>query len=130
MTDRAVELHVAGQKCRVVTTADEGELQDLANMVEDKLAAVLPEGRPVTTQAMLLAAIALAADVRDSKKQADRIEYHARQTLGGLMERVDSAISDSDTISLERDGRRKRNSNKGVHKQARANELPNDPPTS
>jgi cell division protein ZapA len=128
MMDRAVELHVAGQKCRVVTTADESELQQLAEMVEERLASVLPEGRPVTTQAMLLVAIALAAELRESSERSDKIESHARESLGGLLERVDTAIADSDAIEKEREGRRKRNSNKGLSNKALSSLAPSGEP--
>jgi cell division protein ZapA len=128
MTDRGVELHVAGQKCRVVTTASEEELQQLADMVEEKIAGVWPEGRPVTTQALLLAAIALAADVRDSKEQSTQIESHARKALGGLLQRVDGAIANSETIAQEREGRRKQNSNRGIAAHAQPNP-PSDEPS-
>ena len=47
MAGRTVELTVAGESCRVVTTADESELRRLAAMVEDRLAGVWQPGRPV-----------------------------------------------------------------------------------
>ncbi len=93
MSNKAVELNVAGQSCRVVTTADEKELRELARMVEDKLEAVLGPGRPVTTQAMLLAAVALANDVREQQARADAIAERAKKTLRTLLHRVDHALA-------------------------------------
>ncbi len=108
MSDRAVELDVAGTRCRVVTTASEAELQQLTDMVSEKLAAVLPPGRPATTQAMLLAAVALANEVKDQRERADAIANKAKAVLGQLLARVDGVIEVSDELSKERESRRKR----------------------
>ena len=96
MADNAVELNVAGQSCRVVTTADESELKQLASMVEDKLKDVLGPGRPVTTQAMLLAAVALANDVREEQARSKAIAKRAKTALSSLLERVDGALAAED----------------------------------
>ncbi len=93
---RAVDLSVAGTSCRVVTTADDAELAALTAMVEEKLAAVVKSGRPVTKQAMLLAAIALAHEVRSERARADAIAERARESFGRLLERVDELIGASD----------------------------------
>ena len=102
MSDKAVELTVAGQSCRVVTTANEKELQLLANMVEEKLANVLQPGRPVDTRAMLLAAVALANDVREQRQRADAIAKKAKTALSGLLTRVDQALEESETVLEKR----------------------------
>ena len=96
MAQKAVELSVAGQRCRVVSTANESELRSLASMVEDKLAAVLPAGRPVTTQAMLLAAVALAHEAQEQRARADSIAKKARQALQGMLTRVDEALAENE----------------------------------
>ena len=96
MGSRAVDLSVAGTSCRVVTTADDAELAALAAMVEEKLAAVLKPGRPVTTKAMLLAAIALAHDVRAERARADAMAARARDTLGRLLTRIDEVMARTD----------------------------------
>jgi cell division protein ZapA len=93
MADNAVELNVAGQSCRVVTTANEQELEVLAAMVEEKLKDVLGPGRPLTTQAMLLAAVALANDVREEQARADAIADRAKEALRSLLSRVDGALA-------------------------------------
>jgi cell division protein ZapA len=94
MSDEAVELTVAGQTCRVVTSASDDELSALAEMVEDKLAPLLRSGRPVSTQAMLLAAIALANDVREARAHATKVQNHCVQTLSQLHQRVEAALVD------------------------------------
>jgi len=95
MAGRTVELNVAGKRCRVVTTADEEELRRLAAMVEDKLAEVLRPGRPVTTEAMLLAAMALAHDVDEQRSRANVVCRKAKRGLQRLLQRVDAALDGS-----------------------------------
>lgn len=113
MAGRTVELQVGGESCRVVTTADEEELQRFAAMVEDKLADVLQPGRPVTTKAMILAAVALAHDVEEQRARAEAIAERAQDGLSTLLGRVDEALTNSDELAREREGRRKRNASSG-----------------
>jgi cell division protein ZapA len=108
MGGRTVELTVAGECCRVVTTADEAELHRLAAMVEERLAAVLTPGRPVTTKAMLLAAVALAHELEEQRARADALAGKARDSLTTLLSRVDGAIEQSDAMAREREGRKRR----------------------
>ena len=93
MSPRTVQLRVAGQTCRVATTADDGELERLTAMVEEKLGAIVAPGRPVTTQAVLLAAIALAHDADEQRTRAEALTSRARETLGRLLTRVDAALA-------------------------------------
>jgi cell division protein ZapA len=108
MANKAVELNVAGQRCRVVTTANDQELQDLVALVEDKLAAVTGPGRPVSTQALLLAAVALAHDVKEQHDRADAIAGKAKQSLQSLLVRVDTALEQNESQDRERSRKRRR----------------------
>jgi cell division protein ZapA len=99
MANKAVELHVAGQSCRVVSSADEKELKILAAMVEEKLKSVLTPGRPLTTQAVLLAAVALANDVREQRARAETISARAQTALRTLLTRVDGALEQTEAAS-------------------------------
>ncbi len=105
---KAVELSVAGQRCRVVSSASPEELQVLTDMVESKLAMVLKPGRPVTTQAMILAAIALANDVVEQRQRADTVTAKASTTLQGLLQRVDQALAVKQELAPQKRVRRKR----------------------
>lgn len=108
MADEAVELCVAGQRCRVVTTADPDELQELAAMVEEKLAAILSPGRPVTTQAMLLAAVALANDVREERERSAVVAEKAKGHLQTMLARVDRTIAESEARTTAKPSRSKK----------------------
>lgn len=93
MAGRTVSLRVGGQTYRVVTSASEDELQRLAAVVDDKLSAVVPKGRPVTPQAMLLAAISLAHELEEERARSQSLAERARGAFGKMLERVDAALA-------------------------------------
>src|SRR5262245_60036925 len=78
MAGRTVQLRVGGQTYRVVTSASEEELQRLAAVVDEKLAAVVPPGRMVNPQAILLAAMALAHDLEEERARSAALAARAR----------------------------------------------------
>jgi cell division protein ZapA len=94
MDRRTVQLRVAGQTYRVVTTATDGELKRFMSVIEDKLAEVNPRGRALHPQALLLATLALTHDLEEERTRAKRIETRARETLSRLVERIDAALDD------------------------------------
>lgn len=92
MAGRPVQLRVGGQTYRVVTSASEEELQRLAAVVDAKLATVVPAGRAVTPQAMLLAAMALAHDLEEERSRTAAMATKARGAFGRILQRVDAAL--------------------------------------
>jgi cell division protein ZapA len=104
MAGRTVQLRVGGQTYRVVTSASEDELQRLASLVDAKLATVVPPGRPVTPQAMLLAAIALAHDLEEERSRSRAVAERARGAFGRILERVDAAIDATGKVSAHGGG--------------------------
>jgi cell division protein ZapA len=90
---RAVELHVGGQKYRVVSSASPDELERLARVVDDKLASLIPPGKPINAQSILLAAMALAHDLEEERRRAGELARDARTTLERIVGRVDDAIA-------------------------------------
>lgn len=93
MTERrTVEVRIAGQSYRVVSSAKQDDLNRLADMVSAKLAEVTPRGRPVPAQAMLLAAMALAHEVEAERDQRQSVERRTRDMLRRVLVRIDSAI--------------------------------------
>jgi cell division protein ZapA len=99
MPGRTVQLRVGGQTYRVVTTASEEELQRLAAVVDQKLAAVVPPGRAITPQAMLLAAMALAHDLEEERARAAAVTARARAAFGRMLERVDAALGEQSRLA-------------------------------
>jgi cell division protein ZapA len=96
MPGRTVQLKVGGQTYRVVTSASEEELQRLAAVVDAKLATVVPPGRAVTPQAMLLAAMALAHDLEEERERSSAVSAKLMGTRGAfnrMLARVDAALA-------------------------------------
>jgi cell division protein ZapA len=89
-----VQLRVAGQTYRVLTTATDGDLKRFISVIEDKLTEVNPRGRAVHPQALLLATLALAHDLEQERERSRRIETRARETLSRLVERIDAALDE------------------------------------
>ena len=97
MAGRTVHLRVGGQTYRVTTSSSDEELQRLAAVVDQKLATVVPPGRAVTPQAMLLAAMALAYELEEERSRTATIAARARGAFGRMLQRVDAALDASDT---------------------------------
>lgn len=92
MAGRSVEVNVGGQVYRLVSSASEEEVERLARIVDDKLRAVTPPGRPFAPQSLLLAAMALAHDAEVARRRAETVTERAKGKLGKLLERVDAAL--------------------------------------
>jgi cell division protein ZapA len=89
---RAVELRVAGQNYRVVSSVSEDDLRRLAGVVSSKLGEVAGRGREAAPQAMLLAAIALAHEAETQREDKVRLEQRTRDLLKRVLARVDAAL--------------------------------------
>ena len=92
MGGRTVQVRVGGQNYRLVTSASEEEIHRLAGIVDDKLSAVVPPGRPMTPQALLLAAMSLAHDLEEARAKGDATAGRAREAFGRILKRVDAAL--------------------------------------
>src|SRR6478752_3753707 len=103
MARRTVQLRVGGQTYRVVTSASDEELQRLAAVVDAKLATVVPPGRAVTPQAMLLAAMALAHDLEEERERSAGVSSRllgARGAFNRMLARVDAALPHMATTAV------------------------------
>ncbi|MCA9588753.1 MAG: cell division protein ZapA [Myxococcales bacterium] len=95
MDARPVQLQVAGQSYKVVSTADEAELVRLAETVDAKVAE-LSAGKPMSGQTLLLAAMALAHDLESERAARDDLEKRTRDMLRRVMVRIDDALESVD----------------------------------
>ena len=96
MDRRTVQLQIAGQSYKVVSTAPDTELQRLAAAVDAKVAQVVPRGRPAPPQAMLLAAIALAYELEEERAKREALERRTRDVLRRVLVRIDDALEPED----------------------------------
>jgi cell division protein ZapA len=113
---RTVELRIGGQSYRVVSSAPEEELQRLAAVVNRKLSEVAaargassePLGGRPPPQGLLLVAIALAHEVESLTGQVEQerdhrrsLEDRVRGLLGGILTRIDGALSPNSESASE-----------------------------
>ena len=91
MERRTIDLRIAGQSYKVVSSSPREELQHLAEMVEAKLAEIGPRGR-AQPQAILLAAMALAHEVEQERGKRDSLERRTRDLLRRVLVRIDDAL--------------------------------------
>src|SRR6188768_3417860 len=87
-----VELRVGGQTYRVVASASQEELRRLAAIVDDRLRAIIPPGKAISPQALLLAAIALAHELEEEKAKNVKLATRSREMLGSILTRIDAAV--------------------------------------
>jgi cell division protein ZapA len=99
---RTVELRIAGQSYRVVSSAPEEDLKRLALVVSAKLAELVPKGRPVPPQAMLLAAMALAHEVEAARGERESLERRTRDLLRRALVRIDDALEPFEGVEAAR----------------------------
>lgn len=103
---KPVELRVGGTTYRVISSASPEELERLAMLVDEKLAAIAPPGRPMPPQAMLLAAMALAHEVEVERRRADGLASRSRQAVTQILTKLDGTIARAeDTLSRAGAGR-------------------------
>ncbi len=99
-----VELRVGGQTYRVVASAEEAELRRLADLVDARLRELTGPGRPISPQAMLLAAIALAHDLEEERERRRHVEARSRDMLTSLLERIDKVLEETNDAASNQDG--------------------------
>jgi cell division protein ZapA len=106
MERRPVQLHVAGQNYRVVSSAPAEDLHRLASIVESKVAETVPPGRTPPPQAVLLAALALAHDVEEERARRRALERKTRDLLRRVLLRIDDALEPFDDASSDESAER------------------------
>lgn len=87
-----ITLNVGGQQYRVVASVPEESLRRLAAVVDDRIRSIVPKGKPVSPNAILLAAIALANEVEEEREKREGVEKKSRDVLRRLLARIDEAL--------------------------------------
>ena len=85
-----------------MSSAPEEDLQRLALVVGAKLAEIVPKGRAMPPQAMLLAAMALAHEVEESRTERAALERRTRDLLRRTLVRIDDALEPFDGVEAAR----------------------------
>jgi cell division protein ZapA len=76
--------------------AEETELRRLADLVDARLRSMTAPGRPISPQALLLAAISLTHDLEEEKRKRLQLETRSKEMLRSVLARIDAAIEASD----------------------------------
>lgn len=92
MDGRPVQLRIAGQSYKVVSSANEEDLQRLADAVSEKVAEVGARTRSATPQTLLLAAMALAHELEQERARRAAVERRTRDMLRRVLVRIDDAL--------------------------------------
>lgn len=92
MDCRTVEVRIGGQSVRVVSSASDEELRRLAGAVNDKLSEVSASGRPAPSQALILAAMALAHNLESERAHREGLERRTRDSMRRLLVRIDDVL--------------------------------------
>jgi cell division protein ZapA len=98
-----ISLTVGGQTYKVVASVPEVDLRRLASVVDDRVRALVPPGRPVPPTAILLAAIALAHDLENERSLREDVEAKSRDLLRRLLARIDVALEEPADAEVETD---------------------------
>lgn len=101
---RTVELRIAGQNYRVVSSATAEQLERLARMVNQKMSELAPQARADGAHRLLLVALALANDVEEQREQHESLRNRFREFLGRILGRVDSALASPLLLDAEQRG--------------------------
>lgn len=101
---RTVTLEIAGARYRMASDADEEHLRRLADLVNERIAALGPKATKSATPAQLLAVVALglADELVQSEGRRRELEASTREALGRAIARIDKRLEADGT--REQDG--------------------------
>ncbi len=94
MVGRAVQVTVGGQRYRIVTSAPEERVRELEALVNEKLHQLVPPGRAVPPNALLLVAMGMANDVIELRSLGSGSTNQTREALVRMLGRVDAALAE------------------------------------
>ena len=100
---RTVTLEIAGARYRMASDADEDHLRRLADLVNERIAALGPKATKSATPAQLLAVVALglADELVQSETRRRELESNTREALERAIARIDRRL-ESDGAGEER----------------------------
>jgi len=91
---RTITLEIAGTKFRLVSDADQAQLQELADVVNERVAQLGGSGgRASSAQLLALAALGLADSLKTAEHRLERVEQLTRASIASAIARIDSRIA-------------------------------------
>jgi cell division protein ZapA len=89
---RSVVVEVAGQKLSLRTDADEGYIQSLAGLVNEKMAEVKASSRTLSTHVLaILTALEIADDLEKARRREAELRRRVRDKSRRILELLESA---------------------------------------
>jgi len=100
---KSVTLDIAGASYRMNADADEGHLQQLADLVNERVAALGERAARQASPAHLLAMVALglADDLLTADRRRAEIEATTRKALATAIERIDRRLEAEQAAAVE-----------------------------
>ncbi len=91
---RTVQIEIAGARYRMSSDADQNYLQRLADIVNERVAALGPKAARSATPAQLLAVVALslAEDLEASERSRAGLEAKTRHVVSAAIRRIDERL--------------------------------------
>jgi cell division protein ZapA (FtsZ GTPase activity inhibitor) len=90
-----VTLEIAGTKFRLVADADEQRLEELASIVNERVAKLGASGKgAAAAQLLALVALGLADDLLTCEKKLREVDRLTRATITNLITRIDSRLAE------------------------------------
>ncbi len=90
-----VTLEIAGTKFRLVADANQADLEELARVVNERVAKLGAAGKSASpAQLLALVALGLADDLRASEKKLRELDHLTRSTVSGVIARIDNRLAE------------------------------------
>jgi cell division protein ZapA (FtsZ GTPase activity inhibitor) len=89
-----VTLEIAGTKFRLVADADQSRLEELARIVNDRVAKLGGAGKSASAaQLLALVSLGLADDLRNSERKLREVDQLAKTTISSVIARIDEQLA-------------------------------------
>lgn len=100
---RQVTIELAGQKYRMNSDADEGHLEKIASLVEERITALGVRAARTASPAQLLAIVALglADDLIAAEKRCRSVEEITRKAITNAIDRIDRRLEADTRMSAQ-----------------------------
>jgi cell division protein ZapA len=96
MERRPVDVRIAGQTYRVVSSAEDGDIERLAEGLTERLSRLSSRSRSVgSAQALVLVAMELVHELEEERSARESVERKTRDLLRRVLMRIDGMLDDA-----------------------------------
>jgi cell division protein ZapA (FtsZ GTPase activity inhibitor) len=86
---KTVEVEIAQQRLSLKTDQDPARVQAVADLVNDRLGAILPIGQPVSHQVLMLLAMMLAEELLQSEDKGRQLKAEVKQRSQAILTQLE-----------------------------------------